>query len=79
MFAQTEFGLGAVISRAAICVPSHRSFLTLMYFIGLFEYHVAFPVKTRSSMATESTRLHSWMAIDKTRNMEHSGTSRNIE
>ena len=47
-----EFGLGAVISSAAICFPSHRSLFTVMYFVASFEYQVAFPVKTRSSMPT---------------------------
>ena len=33
---QTEFGLGAVISSAAICFPSYRSLFTVMYFIASF-------------------------------------------
>ena len=32
MSPQTEFGLGGVISSAAICFPSHRSLFTVMYF-----------------------------------------------
>ena len=51
---QTEFGLGGVISSAAIGFPSHRSLFTVMYFIASLEYQVAFPVKTTSSIATES-------------------------
>ena len=45
MAPQTELGLGGVISRAAICFPSHRSLFTVMYFIASFEYRVAFPVR----------------------------------
>ena len=51
---QTEFGLCDVTSRAAICLLSHRSFFTMMYFNGSFEYRVSFPVKTRNSTATGS-------------------------
>ena len=58
---QTEFGLGAVISSAAICFPSYRSLFTVMYFIASFEYQVAFPFKTRSSMPTGSE--HSWAVV----------------
>ena len=54
MFPQTEFGLGGVISSAAICFPSHLSLFTVMYFIASFEYQVVFTVKTRSSMPTGS-------------------------
>ena len=54
---QTEFGIGGVISSAAIFFPSHRSLFTVMYFIASFEYQVAFPFKTRSSMPTGSERF----------------------
>ena len=54
MSPQTEFGLGAVISSAAICFPTHRSLFTVMYFIASFEYQVSFSFKTRSSMPTGS-------------------------
>ena len=54
MSPQTEFGLGGIISSAAICFPSHRSLFTVMYCIASFEYQVSFPVKTRSSMHTRS-------------------------
>ena len=57
MSPQTEFGLGAVISNAAICFPSHRSLFTVMYFIASFEYQLAFPVKTRGSTPTGSERF----------------------
>ena len=33
MSPQTEFGLGGVMSSAAICFPSHRSLFTVMYVI----------------------------------------------
>ena len=52
MSLQTEFGLSAVISSAAICFPSHWSLFT--DFIASFEYLVSFPVKTRKSMPTGS-------------------------
>ena len=54
MSPQTEFGLGAFMSSAAICFPSHRSLITVGYFIALFEYQVAFLVKTRSSKTSGS-------------------------
>ena len=57
MSPQTEFGLGGVISSAAICFPSHRSLFTVVYFIASFEYLVAIPVKTRSSIPTGSERF----------------------
>ena len=57
MSPQAEFGLGAVISSAAICFPSHRSLFTVMYFVASFEYQMSFPVKTRSSMHTGSERF----------------------
>ena len=53
MFPQTGFGLGGVISSAAICFPSHRPLFTVMYFIASFEYQVSFP----SSMPTGSERF----------------------
>ena len=57
MSPQTEFGLGGVISSAAICFPSHRSLFTVMYFVPSFEYQVSFAVTTRSSMPTRSERF----------------------
>ena len=57
MLPQIEFGLGAVKSCAAICLPSHRLLFTVRYFIASFEYKVSFPVKTRSSMPTGSERF----------------------
>ena len=56
---QTEFGLGGVISSAAICFPSHRSMFTVMYFIASFEYQVSFP----SSMHTGSKRFAFMVAM----------------
>ena len=50
---QTGFGLGGVISSAAICFPSHRSLFSVMYFIASFEYQVLIP----SSMPTGSERF----------------------
>ena len=58
-----EFGLGDVISRAAICFPSHRSLFNNDVFYSSFEYHVAFPVETRSSTATGSGVLYSWAVV----------------
>ena len=57
MSPQTEFGLGAVISSAAICFPSYRSLFTVMYFIPSFKYQMSFPVETRSSMPSGSERF----------------------
>ena len=53
MSPHTRFGLGGVISSAAICFPSHRSLFTVMHFIASFEYQVSFP----SSMPTGSERF----------------------
>ena len=53
MSPQTGFGLGGVISSAAICFPSYRSLFTVMYFIASVEYQVSFP----SSMPTGSERF----------------------
>ena len=50
---QIRFGVGGVISSAAISFPSHRSLFTVMYFIALFEYQASFP----SSMPTGSERF----------------------
>ena len=57
MSPQTEFGLGTVISSAAIYFSSYRSLFTVMYFVASFEYQVSFPVKTRSSIPTGSERF----------------------
>ena len=62
MAPQTDFGLGGVISRAAICFPSHRSLFTVMYFIASFEYQVTFLVKTRSSMPT-GNECFAWAVV----------------
>ena len=43
MSPQTECGLGAVISSAAICFPSHRSLLAVMYFIASFSAKIKAP------------------------------------
>ena len=48
------FGLGGVISSAAI---GFCSLFTVMYFIASFEYQVAFPFKTKSSMPTGNERF----------------------
>ena len=56
MSPQTDFGLGGVISNAAICFPSHCSLFTVMYFIASFEYQGA-------QCLPEENVLHSWAVV----------------
>ena len=60
MSAQTDFGLGAVISSAAICFPSHRSLFTVSLHLNI---RCRFRLRQGAQFPPEVNVLHSWAVV----------------